>query len=64
LKLTLNFKPEVLEDIDAHKQASPYPYTYHHAGGGGDILLVDSWIHGLFLHEGGISELRKAKRVP
>ena len=35
---------------------SPAPYTWHHVDGGGQIWLVDSAVHGLFLHTGGFSE--------
>lgn len=42
---------------------SPEPYTWHHVDGNGAIWLVDSAVHGLFLHTGGFSEWRAGGTV-
>ena len=42
--------------VQSARGASPAPYTWHHVDGGGQIWLVDSAIHGVFLHTGGFSE--------
>ncbi len=44
------------KQVDNATTKSPEPYTWHHVNGGGDIQLVDSAIHGFFLHNGGFSE--------
>lgn len=45
-----------LDAVRLANGTSPAPYTWHHVDGGGRIWLVDSAVHGLFLHTGGFSE--------
>jgi len=52
----LNIRDEVLADVIEGENWSPRPYTWGHVNGSGDMLLVDSAIRGMFLHEGGSSE--------
>jgi len=52
----LNLSKEVLANVKAGERYSPTPYTWDHANGNGDMVLIDSDIHGLFLHQGGFFE--------
>ena len=52
----LGLTPEGLAAVRSASGTSPAPFTWHHVDGGGRIWLVDSAVHGLFLHTGGFSE--------
>lgn len=56
LAARLGLSPEGLAAVQGARGTSPAPYTWHHVNGGGQIWLVDSAVHGLFLHTGGFSE--------
>jgi len=56
LKERLGLDEDVVALVNGGSGKSPKPYTWNHVNGEGDIQLVDSLIHGLFLHEGGIAE--------
>ena len=56
LRTRLNLSDKAMEIVNGTEGISPKPYTWDHVNGQGKMSLVDSWIHGLFLHEGGFSE--------
>lgn len=56
LAARLSLTPEGAAAVRAASGTSPAPFTWHHVDGGGQIWLVDSALHGVFLHTGGFSE--------
>jgi hypothetical protein len=59
IKVRVGLSPRWATSVERGKQASPDPYTWHHINNKGDIQLVDSAIHGLFLHDGGFMDWGK-----
>ena len=51
-----------LDDTDVavlkKSSASPESYTWHHVNAEGDMMLVDRYIHGMFTHTGGFSQMQ------
>lgn len=52
----LGLSPTGQQQVANATTRSPEPYTWHHVNGSGDMQLIDSAIHGFFLHNGGFSE--------
>ena len=68
LAAMLDIEPELKDSLDLDKlvlklvkegaNISPKPYTWHHVNGNGEMMLVDAYIHGMFTHTGGFSEMQ------
>ena len=63
LQLKLGFSEEMSGKIEiGNRGKSPKPYTWHHVNGEGDMMLVDSFIHDMFTHKGGMAEMNSNER--
>ena len=58
LKLNLALNGVDLNLVKAAVGDSPTPYTYHHSNSDGDLMLVDTNIHDMFTHTGGMADLK------
>jgi len=59
LQAELGFSDKLVGLLDkGYGGNPPSHYTWHHVNAEGDMMLVDTFIHDMFTHEGGMSEMK------